>query len=113
MRYGIEHPVVNDRDFKVWGQFAGRAWPTLFFIDPQGRIIGKHEGEITFAQLDGVVSQMIDEFERKGLLVHQPLPPAWRRAWNASRRCSFRGRCSPPTASTSPTPATTDSDYRS
>lgn len=73
MRYGIEHPVLNDRDFLVWKQFAGRAWPTLFFIDPQGKIIGKHEGEITFAQLDGVVSQMIAEFDQKGLLVHQPL----------------------------------------
>lgn len=92
MRYGIEHPVVNDRDFKVWGQFAGRAWPTLFFIDPQGRIIGKHEGEITFAQLDGVVSQMIDEFDRKGLLVHQPLPTRLEKSLERQSPLLFPGK---------------------
>src|SRR3990172_11658411 len=45
MRYGIEHPVVNDRDFDVWRGYAVRAWPTLMFVDPQGKVIGKHEGE--------------------------------------------------------------------
>src|SRR5438105_15200822 len=35
LRYRIEHPVVNDRDFAVWNQFGGRAWPTLMFVDPQ------------------------------------------------------------------------------
>jgi len=48
LRYRIEHPVVNDRDFAVWQRFGGRAWPTLVFIDPDGRVIGKHEGELPF-----------------------------------------------------------------
>jgi DNA-binding beta-propeller fold protein YncE len=74
MRYGIEHPVVNDRDFRVWQAYAGRAWPTIYFIDPAGKVIGRHEGEISFQQLDHVVADMIAEFERKGLLTHQPLP---------------------------------------
>ena len=55
LRYRIEHPVVNDRDFQVWQQFGGRAWPTLMFIDPKGRVIGKHEGELPFEQFDPVV----------------------------------------------------------
>src|SRR5206468_2933990 len=38
LRYRIEHPVVNDRDFQVWQRFGGRAWPTLIFIDPEGPI---------------------------------------------------------------------------
>ena len=74
MRYGIEHPVVNDRDFRIWQEYAGRAWPTLYFVDPEGRVIGRHEGEIRFEQLDRVVSEMLAEFDRKGLLVHRPLP---------------------------------------
>jgi hypothetical protein len=74
MRYGIEHPVVNDRDFRVWQAYTGRAWPTLYFIDPQGKVIGRHEGEITFDALDNLIQQMIAEFDAKGLLVHQPLP---------------------------------------
>lgn len=76
LRYGIEHPVVNDRDFRIWQAYAGRAWPTLFFIDPRGRIIGKHEGEISFQSLDQVVRDMLTEFDQAGLLTHQPAP--WR-----------------------------------
>jgi sugar lactone lactonase YvrE len=68
LRYRIEHPVVNDRDFEVWNRFGGRAWPTLLFIDPQGRVIGKHEGELPFEQFDPVVAGMLAEFEQRGIL---------------------------------------------
>jgi hypothetical protein len=68
LRYRIEHPVVNDRDFEVWKQFGGRAWPTLVFIDPEGRVVGKHEGELPFEQFDPLVSSMLKEFEERGIL---------------------------------------------
>lgn len=68
LRYRIEHPVVNDRDFQVWQRFGGRAWPTLMFIDPQGRVIGKHEGELPFEAFDPLVAQMLTEFDQRGLL---------------------------------------------
>jgi hypothetical protein len=68
LRYRIEHPIVNDRDFAVWSQFGGRAWPTLMFIDPQGRVIGKHEGELPFEQFDPLVEGMLKEFEERGIL---------------------------------------------
>ena len=68
LRYRIEHPVVNDRDFAIWHQFAGRAWPTLMFVDPEGRVIGKHEGELPFEQFDPLVAGMLKEFDERGLL---------------------------------------------
>ena len=37
MRYEIQHPVVNDKDFRIWGQYSARAWPTLYIVDPEGR----------------------------------------------------------------------------
>ena len=67
-RYRIEHPVVNDRDFTVWQLFGGRAWPTLLFIDPEGRVVGKHEGELPFEQLDALVGGMLKEFGQRRLL---------------------------------------------
>src|SRR5919199_243901 len=73
LRYGIEHPVVNDRDFAIWQRYAVRAWPTLMFVDPQGKVIGKHEGEIPFEVLDSLVSAMLEEFAAAGLLDHRPL----------------------------------------
>ncbi|HET9848803.1 MAG TPA: NHL domain-containing thioredoxin family protein [Candidatus Dormibacteraeota bacterium] len=68
LRYRIEHPVVNDRDFATWQRFGGRAWPTLVFIDPRGRVVGKHEGELPFEQLDALVSGMLKDFEARDLL---------------------------------------------
>ena len=68
LRYRIEHPVVNDRDFATWQRFGGRAWPTLVFIDPQGRVVGRHEGELPFEQFDPLVRGMLNEFETRGLL---------------------------------------------
>jgi hypothetical protein len=46
-RLGVTHPVVNDRQFRVWRSFAVRAWPTLVAIDAGGAVIGMHAGEFT------------------------------------------------------------------
>ncbi len=66
-RYGIESPVVNDADFEIWKSYAARAWPTLMFLDPSGKVIGRHEGEFPVDTLDEVISQMIAEHEPSGL----------------------------------------------
>ena len=73
LRYEIEHPVINDGEFQVWRQYGGRAWPTLMFIDPENRIIGKHEGEITFDDFDPIIAQMVQEFDEKGILDRTPV----------------------------------------
>lgn len=73
-RYGIEHPVINDKDFMIWNQYAARAWPSLFVIDPEGKVVGKHEGEITYEAFDSLVSSMVQEFEGRGTLDRSPLP---------------------------------------
>ena len=72
-RYGLQHPVVSDADFLVWQQYACRAWPTLMFVDPQGKVIGKHEGEISHESLDRILGQMIAQFDGQGLLDRNPL----------------------------------------
>src|SRR5207302_10718848 len=75
IRYGIDHPVVNDRDFKLWNAYAVRAWPTLMFIDPTGKVIARHEGEAPIEALERVVREMLDEFRGAGLLDSSgPLP---------------------------------------
>ena len=73
-RYELEHPVINDAEFEVWQQYACRAWPTLMFIDPQGKVIGKHEGELPYESFDNLLGQMIAEFDADGLLDRRPLP---------------------------------------
>ena len=75
-RYELEHPVINDADFQVWQQYACRAWPTMMFIDPQGKVIGKHEGEISYESFDNMLSQMVAEFDAAGWLDRKALRSA-------------------------------------
>src|SRR5438094_4240131 len=73
LRYGIDHPVVNDRNMNLWQQYAVRAWPTLVFIDPENRVIAKHEGELNPEAGKRLLQEMIEEFDAAGLLDHRPL----------------------------------------
>jgi DNA-binding beta-propeller fold protein YncE len=92
LRYRIEHPVVNDRDFAVWQRFGGRAWPTLLFLDPEGRVIGKHEGELPFEQFDPLVGGMLKEFEARGLLNPAASPIALEGIREPAHTLSFPGK---------------------
>src|SRR6266567_87553 len=92
LRYRIEHPVVNDRDFAVWNQFGGRAWPTLMFVDPQGRVIGKHEGELPFEQLDPLIGGMLKEFEARAILDPGAAPIAVEQLQEPARSLKFPGK---------------------
>lgn len=72
-RYGLKHPIVNDAEFEVWRQYACRAWPTLMFVDPEGKVIGKHEGELPFDAFDDLLGRMIAEFDEKGMIDRRDL----------------------------------------
>ena len=89
-RYQLEHPVINDAQFQVWRQYSCRAWPTLMFIDPQGNVAGKHEGEMTFEAFDGLIGQMVAEFDSEGSLSHKPLATTYRRPEDTT--LSFPGK---------------------
>ena len=73
LRYGITPPVVNDRSMRLWREYAVRAWPTLVFVDPENRVITKHEGEINPEEAKRLIAEMIEEFDAENLLNHQPL----------------------------------------
>ena len=65
LRYGITHPVVNDKDFAIWQSYAANSWPTLILIDPDGNIAGTHSGEGIYDLFDYNISQLITKFEGK------------------------------------------------
>ena len=90
LRYELEHPVINDSQFQVWQQYACRAWPTLIFIDPQGKIIGKHEGEITFEDFDPLFRQMMEEFDEQGMIDRRPM--SYKKEAEEESRLSFPGK---------------------
>jgi hypothetical protein len=75
-REGITHPVLNDPAYAVWQAYAVRAWPTLVFIDPQGMVFARHEGEISLEELAGILAPEIERAKANGLLREEPVPAA-------------------------------------
>ena len=92
LRYEIEHPVINDADFMVWQQYAVRAWPTLMFIGPDGKVVGKHEGEFPIEALDNLLATMIEEYDQAGEIDRRPLDFALESAKTWERQLSFPGK---------------------
>lgn len=71
-RYGLIHPVVNDADYQVWGEYSARAWPSIYVIDPLGNVVGRHEGEGVYDVLSPILEVMVQEFGDAGLLDTTP-----------------------------------------
>lgn len=92
LRYEIEHPVVNDCDFEIWKQYGVRAWPTLMFVDPKGKIIGKHEGELDVEGFDKLLGDMVAEFDAAGMLKSEPITYHLERDKELQRALSFPGK---------------------
>ena len=92
LRYGINHPVINDAEMQVWQEYAIRAWPSFMLIDPLGKVFGTHSGEQVFDLFDRVISQMIEHYAATGQLGRQSLEalPESRRA--ADSLLSFPGK---------------------
>jgi thiol-disulfide isomerase/thioredoxin len=67
-RYGLRHPVVNDKDFVVWQQWGANAWPTVVLIDPSGNIVGGHAGEGIYPIFQPVIDSLVEEFDGRGLI---------------------------------------------
>ena len=91
-RYNVNHPVVNDVELQVMSAFAARAWPTLMFVDPEGKVIGRHEGEFQFEAMDRVLTAMVEEFDRAGVLDRAPVPFKYGSESESHGALSFPGK---------------------
>ena len=73
LRYEVEHPVVNDRDFEVWRSWGANAWPTSVLIDPAGNVVGSHSGEGVYDVVQPFVAGLVTEFSASGMLDPTPI----------------------------------------
>lgn len=74
IRLGNTHPIVNDRQFRIWRSYAVNAWPTLAVVDPAGRLVGTHAGEFTAEQLAPLLDRLIADATARGILDPRALP---------------------------------------
>lgn len=73
LRYELEHPVVNDADFKIWDAYGVQAWPTQVLIDPQGETVLKTTGEGQLKLLDKTIGETVEKFRASGELNAEPM----------------------------------------
>jgi thiol-disulfide isomerase/thioredoxin/sugar lactone lactonase YvrE len=90
LRYSIEHPVVNDADFRIWSAYGVQAWPTLILIDPDGYIVGSVSGEGHYNTLDRAIGQLVAKFGSK--LNRTPLPMTLEKYKQNETVLSFPGK---------------------
>src|SRR6266849_6869393 len=92
LRYEIEHPVVNDKDFVVWRAFNVRSWPTLVLINPNGRVIGYFSGEGIYEPFDRIISETIAHFDAKHQIDHAPFSRRLERAKSPRSLFAYPGK---------------------
>ncbi|HAA68153.1 MAG TPA: hypothetical protein DCE55_03335 [Planctomycetaceae bacterium] len=73
LRHEIEHPVLNDPNHLIWRRYNVRMWPTLCIIDPTGRLLARHEGEIRFPVLDRFLRNRLAGYRKMRQLDETPL----------------------------------------
>jgi len=79
IRLDAIHPLLNDRQFRVWRAYAVRAWPTLVAIDPRGSVVGMSAGEFTADSVAPFVERVVAAARADGSLregsLHFPAEP--------------------------------------
>ncbi|MCP8304775.1 MAG: redoxin family protein [archaeon] len=67
-RYGIEHPVVVDKDMKIWRSYGVRGWPTIVIMDSSGKVVYHQSGEGQRDNIDSVIEVLLERYEKTGKL---------------------------------------------
>ena len=94
-RYELHHPVINDHEFAVWGQWSPygvNAWPTFAVVDPRGNILAVQPGEIPYEAFVNVLDGMVPYFDSTGELDRAPLKLALEADQQAATALAFPGK---------------------
>jgi len=71
-KYQVKHPVAMDDDYRIWDEWAVRAWPTIALIDAEGKIAVVSSGEPDFESLVSAIDKLLADGEKKGILNYEP-----------------------------------------
>lgn len=71
-RLGVDHPVVNDRQFRIWRSYGVQAWPTIAIVSPDGYVVAVRPGESEVEELAGIISRLAEAHRLTGDLDTAP-----------------------------------------
>jgi len=60
IRYNIQHPVFNDRDFEYWDAHSINCWPSILVIGPDGKQLAMMTGEDNRDDLKGLLEAALE-----------------------------------------------------
>ncbi len=94
-RYGLEHPVINDNEFKTWNlyqPYGVSAWPTFVMIDPRGNLLAVQPGEIPYEGFDAVIGGIVNYYDGLGEIDRTPIHLALEGAGLPGSTLAFPGK---------------------
>jgi thiol-disulfide isomerase/thioredoxin len=62
-RYEINHPVIIDKDMRIWRDYSINAWPTIVIIDPKGNIVYKEAGEGQRVSIEDTINVLLEIYK--------------------------------------------------
>lgn len=92
LRYGLEHPIVNDADLKIWKAYKVRAYPTQVVIDPNGDVVAATVGEGQLGLLNKIIGETAAKFRASGTLNEKPMTFALERDKHTDGPLAFPGK---------------------
>ena len=60
-KYGINYPVIQDNDSKIWNAYGNNYWPRIYLVDDQGIIRYDKIGEGDYNQTEKVIRSLLAE----------------------------------------------------
>lgn len=63
---GITYPVVLDNDYACWQRYENLYWPTIYLIDPAGRISYVAIGEGNYERTEARIRALLEQATRPG-----------------------------------------------
>lgn len=73
-RWFVRHPVINDRQWRLWRLFGVPAWPTCVLLDAEGKVSGIFVGERQLPVLEKRIAELLEDAQTRGLRSHEPAP---------------------------------------
>jgi hypothetical protein len=68
---GIDHPVLIDSEFELWGEYENRGWPARYLFDGKACLFDYHYGEGGYRDTELAIQELLG-VEREPL---EPLRP--------------------------------------
>lgn len=58
-KYGVDWPVVQDNDYKIWKAYKNQFWPHKYLIDQEGKIVYDHIGEGGYEETEREIQKLL------------------------------------------------------